>query len=123
MEYSQCKNSNGIKLTKNSPLLIKELIAISFVLSSCSMSKKIPYFKDLESSNEEIPVVHNEPVIHNDDMLSIVISSIDPITVRELVSDAFGEGAVNGSVITGDSLRTGNTFISNSKYPESIVQL
>lgn len=57
------------------------LIAISFILSSCSMAKKIPYFKDLESSNEEIPVVHNEPVIHNDDMLSIVVSSIDPITV------------------------------------------
>lgn len=57
------------------------LIAISFTLSSCSMAKKIPYFKDLESSNEEIPVVQNEPIIHNDDMLSIVVSAIDPITV------------------------------------------
>ncbi len=45
------------------------------------MSKKIPYFKDLESSNEEIPVVQNEPRIHNDDMLSIVISAMDPLTV------------------------------------------
>ena len=32
------------------------LIAISFILSSCSMAKKIPYFKDLESSNEESEV-------------------------------------------------------------------
>lgn len=45
------------------------------------MSKKIPYFKGLESSNEEIPVVQNEPIIHNDDMLSIVVSATDPLTV------------------------------------------
>jgi polysaccharide export outer membrane protein len=45
------------------------------------MAKKIPYFKDLESSNEEIPVVQNEPIIHNDDMLSIVVSAMDPIAV------------------------------------------
>lgn len=45
------------------------------------MAKKVPYFKDLESSNEEIPVVQNEPIIHNDDMLSIVISAMDPVTV------------------------------------------
>lgn len=57
------------------------LIIISIMLSSCSMAKKIPYFKDLESSNEEIPVVQNEPIIHNDDMLSIVVSAIDPLTV------------------------------------------
>ncbi len=56
-------------------------VAISFLLSSCSMAKKIPYFKDLESSKEEIPVVQNEPIIHNDDMLSIVVSAMDPITV------------------------------------------
>ena len=64
-------------------LTIKSLIlsAIIILLTSCSMAKKIPYFKDLESSNEEIPVVQNEPRIHNDDMLSIVISAIDPLTV------------------------------------------
>ena len=53
----------------------------SILFCSCSMSKKIPYFKGLESSNEEIPVVQNEPIIHNDDMLSIVVSATDPLTV------------------------------------------
>ena len=57
------------------------LFVILFVLSSCSMSKKIPYFKDLESSNEEIPVVQNEPIIHKEDMSSLVVSAIDPLTV------------------------------------------
>ena len=54
---------------------------VIFLFCSCSMSKKIPYFKGLESSNEEIPVVQNEPIIHNDDMLSIVVSATDPLTV------------------------------------------
>lgn len=57
------------------------LFTIVVLLSSCSMAKKVPYFKDLESSNEEIPVVQNEPIIHNDDMLSIIISAMDPVTV------------------------------------------
>ena len=65
------------KITKNTVFLL----GIILLLNSCSMSKKIPYFKDLESSNEEIPVVQNEPRIHNDDMLSIVISAMDPLTV------------------------------------------
>ena len=73
---------------KNNTLNMKRLItktlflpAIIVLLASCSMAKKVPYFKDLESSNEEIPVVQNEPRIHNNDMLSIVISAIDPLTV------------------------------------------
>ncbi len=57
------------------------LIAIIVIFSSCSMSKKLPYFKDLESSNETIPILQNEPRIHNNDMLSIVVSAIDPLTV------------------------------------------
>lgn len=65
------------KITNN----LLQLLVLSIILSSCSMSKKIPYFKNLESSNEEIPVIQNEPIIHNDDMLSIVISAIDPQTV------------------------------------------
>lgn len=65
------------KITKT----LSILFTIVIFLNSCSMSKKIQYFKNLESSNEEIPVIQNEPVIHNDDMLSIVISAIDPLTV------------------------------------------
>ena len=64
--------------------IIKNIIAIctiTILFSSCSMSKKIPYFKDLQSSNEEIPVVQNEARIHNDDVLSITISAIDPLIV------------------------------------------
>ena len=65
------------KITKNIAFLAIFILA----LNSCSMAKKIPYFKELETSNEEIPVIQNEPRIHNDDMLSIVISAIDPLTV------------------------------------------
>lgn len=54
---------------------------ITLLFCSCTMAKEIPYFKDLESSNEEIPVVQNEARIHNDDVLSIAVSAIDPLTV------------------------------------------
>lgn len=51
------------------------------LLSGCTMRKNIPYFKGLESSNDETAVVQNEAVIHNDDVLSIIVSALDPITV------------------------------------------
>lgn len=55
-------------------------IVLSILLSSCSMSKQVPYFKDLESSNDMIPIVQNEARIHNDDLLSIIVSAVDPET-------------------------------------------
>lgn len=78
-----CTQHRNSKLLYMKKLSSKTLLLFTIVvlLSSCSMAKKVPYFKDLESSNEEIPVVQNEPIIHNDDMLSIVISAIDPLTV------------------------------------------
>lgn len=51
------------------------------LLSGCKMQKNIPYFKGLESSNDRTGVVQNEAVIHNDDVLSIIVSALDPITV------------------------------------------
>lgn len=60
-------------------LIIACLSTVAF--SSCQMSKNIPYFKGLESSNEENGVIQNEAVIHNDDMLSISVSTIDPVAV------------------------------------------
>lgn len=53
----------------------------TMALTSCKMAKDIPYFIGLESSNEEIGVIQNEAVIHNDDVLSITISTIDPVAV------------------------------------------
>ena len=77
IQYKNIKHLYMKKLTAK--LLLLSTIVV--LLASCSMAKKVPYFKNLESSNEEIPVVQNEPRIHNDDMLSIVISAIDPLTV------------------------------------------
>lgn len=53
----------------------------AILLSGCTMRKNIPYFKGLESSNDETSVVQNEAVIHNDDVLTITVSALDPIAV------------------------------------------
>lgn len=63
--------------TKN----ILPILLAMLILSSCAMRKNTPYFKGLETSNDENSIVQNEAVIHNDDVLSITVSAIDPSAV------------------------------------------
>lgn len=57
------------------------LLAIPFLLGSCGMNKKIPYFKGLESTDSIAGVSQHEAQICPDDMLSITVSGIDPEAV------------------------------------------
>lgn len=57
------------------------LIAIPFLLGSCAMNKKIPYFTGLESTDSVVGVSQHEARIFPDDMLSITVSGIDPEAV------------------------------------------
>ena len=57
------------------------LIAIPFLLGSCAMNKKIPYFRGLESTDSVVGVSQHEARICPDDMLSITVSGIDPEAV------------------------------------------
>ncbi len=57
------------------------LIAIPFLLGSCAMNKKIPYFRGLESTDSVVGVSQHEARIFPDDMLSITVSGIDPEAV------------------------------------------
>lgn len=57
------------------------LIAVPFLLGSCAMQKKIPYFKGLESTDSIVGVLQYEARIYPDDMLSITVSGIDPEAV------------------------------------------
>ncbi len=59
-------------------LLCLPLIA---VLTGCSMARDIPYFKGLQSSEDAVGVVQHEARICPDDMLSIIVSGIDPLAV------------------------------------------
>lgn len=60
---------------------ILKLLVIIAMLSSCTMAKEIPYFKNLESTNGELPITQSEAYIHNNDILGITISAMDPMAV------------------------------------------
>ena len=67
-----------MKRTKKNVLL---LLAIVLLFGSCTMAKEIPYFKDLDSSKGELPIIQSEAYIHNNDILGITISAMDPAAV------------------------------------------
>ena len=60
---------------------ILNLLFVIVMLSSCTMAKEIPYFKDLGSTNGELPITQSEAYIHNNDILGITISAMDPMAV------------------------------------------
>lgn len=60
---------------------ILKLLVATILLSSCTMAKEIPYFKDLESSSGSLPIAQSEAYIHNNDILAINISAMDPMAV------------------------------------------
>jgi polysaccharide export outer membrane protein len=56
---------------------------ITLILASCTSVKNIPYLKDISDSTMEKSVataVYKDPIILNDDILSINIITIDPTT-------------------------------------------
>ncbi len=69
---------HAMKRTKKNVLL---LLAIVLLFGSCTMAKETPYFKDLDSSKGELPIIQSEAYIHNNDILGITISAMDPAAV------------------------------------------
>lgn len=53
---------------------------ISFTMISCSVNKNVTYFQDIDSSKvgDIASAEYKEPVIQNDDIISIIIQTIDP---------------------------------------------
>lgn len=67
----------------NLSLLFHLLIACSCFLTSCVGTKNIPYFQNMDqvqSKRLETAIGFKEPVIQNDDILSISIITVDPQT-------------------------------------------
>ena len=60
---------------------ITTVLILTILLGSCTMAKEIPYFKDLESTNGTLPIAQSEAYIHNNDILAITISAMDPMAV------------------------------------------
>lgn len=54
-------------------------VTIAFALASCSSYKSVPYFKDVEQLKVDAPI--EDAVIKPNDILSIVVSSVNPKAV------------------------------------------
>jgi polysaccharide export outer membrane protein len=99
---------NDAKLT----LKILTLLIFLFFISSCGSTKKVPYFQNIvDSGNLKVPVTvpFHEPTIQPDDILSISIFTIDPVTsmvVNQLGTQALG----------GDRSNIANTNLSASGF-------
>lgn len=67
---------------------LKYLLLLSvFLLSSCSTTKKVPYFQDMTALDHSVlsnTAVFHEPTIQPDDILSIAVITIDPSTSMPL---------------------------------------
>jgi polysaccharide export outer membrane protein len=67
------------KIGGSSFFILFFLLAL-LTMSSCSINKNITYFQDIDSlkSGEIASAKFKEPIIENDDIISIVIQTIDP---------------------------------------------
>lgn len=65
------------------------VIGSVFLMSSCSVTKKVPYFQDINAINQsELSdgAVFHELTIQTDDILSISMITIDPQVLCLLIS-------------------------------------
>lgn len=80
------------------------LAIVLIILSSCSSSKKVPYFKDVPDSlglvKEIDASVYTEPKIMANDLLNISIQTIDPQTTEVLNKPGSGISTSSSGVPT-----------------------
>ncbi|MBS9524521.1 polysaccharide biosynthesis/export family protein [Litoribacter alkaliphilus] len=76
---------------KNLKIIFHFLIIFS-LLSSCVNTRKATYFNDLESGVYHIPVDELEPVLQKSDLLSISVSSLNP-----MATEIFNASNVSGA--------------------------
>jgi polysaccharide export outer membrane protein len=84
----------------------------SFLLSSCVNSKKVTYFHDIPDTTHgtKIPsVAFKEPIIKADDILSISIQTIDPLTslITNQAAGAMPSIGASSATPTGQQVITG----------------
>lgn len=74
-----------IKYTSN--FLIWIIFILCAWLCSCSTTKKTTYFQDISDSgkiNKEISTIYTEPKIQIDDILTIIIETVDPLATQTI---------------------------------------
>jgi len=86
------------KYYQSNKILLLVLLIGSFLLTSCGSTKNVPYFKDVsleDQSNLSNTAVFKDPTIQPNDIISISVFTIDPIT--SMVVNQVGSQAINAN--------------------------
>lgn len=99
------------------------IFAMLSLTSSCVSNKKIAYFQDIKSINQaklDSATAFTEPIIQTDDILSINVFTLNPLT-GAVVNQAAATPALGGN--TNSSLTTQNTGFLVDKNGEVELSL
>jgi polysaccharide export outer membrane protein len=80
------------------------IFAIALIFASCTSTKDVPYFKDVPDTTKTktfIDAPYHDPLIIPDDMLSVVVTTIDPTTTTPVNQGATMASSGSGSGLLG----------------------
>jgi len=115
------------KYINNLNIFIIALFTIIF--SSCGSTKNVPYFQDVsveDKSNLSYASIYEEPVIQQDDILSISLFTIDPMTsmvINQVATQAISAGSskIQGSNISATQSTSGFLVDRNGEIELSVI--
>ncbi|MGV9003515.1 polysaccharide biosynthesis/export family protein [Flavobacterium sp.] len=101
---------------KNSQIFSLYLLMLFVLLQSCASRKTIAYLQDVDSNNKSSANYTYEPVLKNDDLLSIIVSADDPE-----ITYPFNIPQIQGNYQVSDSQSGIKTYLIDSdgfiEYP------
>lgn len=92
------------------------LVLLFFLLQSCASRKSIAYLQDIDVNSKSEAVFNYEPLLKNDDLLSIIVSAADPE-----ITYPFNIPQIQGNYKVGDNQSGIKTYLIDSdgfiEYP------
>jgi len=113
-----------IKICTINKLTLLSGLFVIFLLSSCGSTKYVPYFQNVsiaDTSSLPTHIEFHEPTIQPDDILSISVFTIDPLTsmvVNQLGTQALSSGQVGAP---GSSAINGFLVDKNGEIQVSVI--
>src|ERR1700733_9674444 len=83
------------------------IFAVVLIFASCTETKDVPYFRDVPDSTKTktfIDAPYHDPLIIPDDILSVIVTTIDPTATTPVNQAADIPSSASGSGLLGSSL-------------------
>jgi len=115
------------KLYQNHCGLFTSLIFVAIFLTSCGSTKNVPYFKDISMEEQSVlanTAIFKDPTIQPNDIISISVFTIDPITsmvVNQVGSQAISTNTTQGSALTATQPSAGFLVDKNGEVNLSVI--